>query len=330
MQKSRLDYTIADYTTGTISDATNGSKTITGSGTSWTSAMIGRYFMIATTTGDGVWYKITAVASTTSLTLEQPYNGTSIAAGSASYTIRKIFYDLPYDYEELINVTVQVGSNLYTPKECPTREFWDQINQVMYTSDYPEWFYIYQGQIGFYPIASSAGRQITYNYNRTVADISMADYTTGTVTATNGSTTITGSGTTFTAPMAGRWLKITPTDTAGASGDGIWYQIDAVASATSLTLVKAYQGATVSSGTAYIIGQMSILPDPYQDLPVYDAAALYYSSIKPEGERYQMFSNKYNTLHAGLIADHSQKTTDVSVHDEDVTVLNPNLVIWSN
>ena len=238
------------------------------------------------------------------------------------------FYNLPYDYEKLITTSITVGTQVYTPKEAPTRAFWDQLNSVSsFTSNFPEWFFIFNGQIGYYPTPSTSAFTITYVYDRLVIDLSMADYTTGTVTVTNGSTTVTGTGTTWTAPMVGRYIKITPTDTAGASGDGFWYQIATVASTTSLTLVKAYQGVTVSAGTAYAIGQMSVLPDAYQDLPVYDAVRLYYSSIKPEQERYNMYSQIWDRLHTGLIADHSDKTTDPTINDEDMYPINPNLYV---
>ena len=238
------------------------------------------------------------------------------------------FYNLPYDYEKLITTNITVGTQVYTPKEAPTRAFWDQLNSVStFTSNFPMWFFIFNGQIGYYPTPSTSAFTITYVYDRLVIDLSMADYTTGTVTVTNGSTTVTGTGTTWTAPMVGRYIKITPTDIAGASGDGFWYQIATVASTTSLTLVKSYQGVTVSAGTAYAIGQMSVLPDAYQDLPVYDAVRLYYSSIKPEQERYNMYSQIWDRLHTGLIADHSDKTTDPTINDEDMYPINPNLYV---
>lgn len=81
----------ADYTTGTITTLTNGTTTVTGSGTAWNASMVGRYLQIASTSaangGDNLWYEIAGVASSTSLTLVRAYGGTSISAGSASYTI---------------------------------------------------------------------------------------------------------------------------------------------------------------------------------------------------------------------------------------------------
>ena len=71
------DMTADDYTTGTIDAVANGSTTVTGSGTSWTSAMAGRYLQI---TSDGYWYKIASVTNSTTLELDIPYEGTTLTS----------------------------------------------------------------------------------------------------------------------------------------------------------------------------------------------------------------------------------------------------------
>lgn len=78
---------VADYTTGTVG-VTNASQTVTGSGTTWTTAMIGRWFVMndPAQQGQGYWYRISAVPSTTSLTLESAYVNTTVASG-ATYKI---------------------------------------------------------------------------------------------------------------------------------------------------------------------------------------------------------------------------------------------------
>ncbi len=78
------------YTTGTIT-ATNKSTTITGSGTTFTAQMVGRYFSVTDTagTGDGNWYRITGYNSATSLTIENQYDGATIAG--KTFTISEIF-----------------------------------------------------------------------------------------------------------------------------------------------------------------------------------------------------------------------------------------------
>lgn len=92
--KQTRDLNTADYTTGTITTATNGSKVITGSGTSWTAGMAGSFLRITSgnsaNLGDGNWYEIDTVDSATQITLQTVYQGTSIAAGSAAYTIGNV------------------------------------------------------------------------------------------------------------------------------------------------------------------------------------------------------------------------------------------------
>lgn len=75
--------TNANYSTGTIT-VTLDSATVTGSGTSWstvTNAIAGEYIQLP----DGKWYKITAIGSNTSLTVETAYKGST--ASGQSYVI---------------------------------------------------------------------------------------------------------------------------------------------------------------------------------------------------------------------------------------------------
>ena len=76
-----------DYTTGTITTLANEGTAITGSDSTWTAGMVGRYFKI---NADGQWYKISTFTSTTSIALQNEYQGTAIAAGSEAYTIGQI------------------------------------------------------------------------------------------------------------------------------------------------------------------------------------------------------------------------------------------------
>lgn len=70
-----------------------------------------------------------------------------------------------------------------------------------------------------------------------------ANYTTGTISVTNGDNTITGSGTTWntsTNAEAGEYIKLP---------DGKWYKIVSIASNTSLDVELNYQGATLAGQT---------------------------------------------------------------------------------
>lgn len=91
------DLSVDSYTTGTIA-TTNGGATITGSGTTFTAAMVGRYFQVTDGTGDGNWYRITGFTSTIVLTIENKYDGSSVSG--KSYIIAEIF-SLPEDMHML-------------------------------------------------------------------------------------------------------------------------------------------------------------------------------------------------------------------------------------
>jgi hypothetical protein len=69
--------TNAAYSTGTLT-VTNGSATVTGSGTTWdttTNAEVGEYIKLP----DSKWYKITAIGGATSITIESTYYGSTLA-----------------------------------------------------------------------------------------------------------------------------------------------------------------------------------------------------------------------------------------------------------
>jgi hypothetical protein len=83
-KRTQKDMTADDYTTGTITTLTNGARAVTGSGTTWTAPMVGRYFRI---NADGYWYEIQTFTSTTAITIRRDFEGTSIAAGTSAYTI---------------------------------------------------------------------------------------------------------------------------------------------------------------------------------------------------------------------------------------------------
>ncbi|MBZ5529721.1 MAG: hypothetical protein LAN71_17730 [Acidobacteriia bacterium] len=72
---------VADASNGTVT-LTNGSATVTGVSTSFTEAMEGRWFTVTTTSqqGQGYWYRVSSVTSTTVLTLETVWAGSNAAA----------------------------------------------------------------------------------------------------------------------------------------------------------------------------------------------------------------------------------------------------------
>lgn len=253
---------------------------------------------------------------------------------TASTVASTQFYDLPFDCDKVMDVKITNGTTVYSPEEVGSRDLWDRINSTTsVTAVEPIYWFVFNNQLGFYPAPSSAiTNGITFTYRQRVADLNVADYSTGTVDAvTNGSTTVTGSGTTWTSPMAGRWIRITKSNTAASAGDHMWYQISSVTNSTTLVLARAYNGTTLSAGAgaAYLIGQMPIFPEAFQTLPVYRALKIYFTSIQPEANQAAMYDRLYDVDLEKMKDDYGSRTLSPvltpSMGGRDI--VNPNLTI---
>jgi len=97
--------TVAEYDTGTVE--TNGTTTITGTDTVFTSGMVGRKFKV---TGWNEIYTISAFVSTTEITLNKAYNGDD--NDEASYKIYDDEVSLPSDCSEVIAVRQDINSKV--------------------------------------------------------------------------------------------------------------------------------------------------------------------------------------------------------------------------
>lgn len=228
-------------------------------------------------------------------------------------------YDLPYNIKTLVSVYVSVGNIRYQLTEAPNRTFWDSLNFVPYTSDIPQFYYIYNKKINIFPTPASSSNVITLNYKCRLRDLSQADYTTGTVVATSASSVITGTNTVFNADMIGRWIQI-----AQPTGDGQWYEIASWTSPTVIGLVNQYQGTTTAT-TAYTIGEMPLLAEDYQDLPLYRALSIYFTSRVPDPTRAKFYTDLYAEGEARLDAEFGSKSWSVAITPADIEVNNPNL-----
>jgi len=304
------------------------------------------------------------------------------------------FYNAPPQLKELINLTVSIGSVIWVPKVCPTREYWDALNVITFYQDFPSFFYLFNNQVGIFPIPASNGNPITINYQIRLTDLSQADYVTGTVstpytttltgapslgaisgtlsgnwtlptgiyyvvfsdgenrniTFTNGATTatwsggitgtptstltvssasggsiITGaSGASWTTSMAGRWIQISNANSNTTAGDNQWYPIASVIDSTHLSLKNIYTGTAVSGGS-YTIGEMPILAEDHQDLALYRALWIYFTSRVPNPTNAKLYKELYDEGYKILDAEFGQKTTNVELSDTQAPVYNPNL-----
>lgn len=250
--------------------------------------------------------------------LSQPQNWDFSEFTSTDVTVaNQQNYNFPYNYQKLNSVTVTVGTYRFPVKEVPSRDYWNQLQIVTnFTSNYPQWYFIDVGQIYFWPTPSTASQTITYSFKQLVRDLSIADYTTGTITLTNGSTTVTGAGTTFTAAMVGSYIQSTT--------DGFWYQISGFTSTTVLTLAKPF-GGTTASGLAFTIGQMPIIPETYQDALVHYAVWQYWLQNQ-DLQRAELYKRLYDEGILGLIRDHGTKVSSPVINERE-PIYNPNFFV---
>lgn len=149
--------TIAPYSTGTAT-CTNGSASIVGIGTIWSSSMVGRKIQLQ---GDQAHYYILTVNTPTSITLAVPYQGVSKVGGT--YNIYKDEYKLASDVQSY-NTLVQIQNSIPMVGIPPSR--FDQNFPTQQSFDSP--------------------------YLEMMEGTALDTYSTGSVTTTNLSNSITG------------------------------------------------------------------------------------------------------------------------------------------
>ena len=294
--------------------------------------------MLSTTALKNLYGKLSQNTTTENLdlglqimNLEHRYLLQKYFSNEGTYTTTTVaqqqFYKAPPNYSKLKTVTITIGVLQWTLTEIKTRQEWDKLNVFPYYADIPVNFFVYPGgdhgvQIGIWPIPSSNGNTITFNYKYRVPDLSLSDDTTGTVSVSNAGTAVTGASTAFVpttnSQLESRWIQISQN-----KGDNLWYQIASVSSTTALTLYQPYQGISVSGGS-FTIGQMPILMEDFHDMLVYKALVHYFSSIVDNPKKAAEFQNIYN-MKLELLEEYAgQKTVDVNLGRRPLS-RNPNL-----
>lgn len=320
---------------------------------SWSNGLVGSKFLLTNTVLSGATTAIlsTPWASTTGSYLIQfsdgetktvtlTANSTAVSwTGGLSSTVQAYIYTsinttslgvggvqtykLPPDYSKLKTGTLTIGSLKWTPTEILSRQEWDNLNVFPYYADIPNNFFIYNNQFSLWPIPSTTGNIISFNYKRRVPDLSLDDAIAGTVSVSVNGTTVTGSGTGWIPTVSNnnesRWIQF-----AQPTGDNLWYQVQSVDSATSLTLYDAYYGTTAISGGSYILGQMPLLVEDFQDMIIYGALMIYFSSIVSDDDKYKKFKALYDDRLELLSEYAGSKTVNVNLSRRGY-YQNPNL-----
>lgn len=314
----------AGATTATLSTAWTGS---TGALTSYFS--------------DGSSKSITYTASSTGISWTGGITGdveASVRTFRTDTTISTIgvqAYPIPANVSKIKNDTISVGQLVYTPAPVQSIQEWTMLNALPYTSDIPNYFYIYNNQVLFWPIPSTSGNLISFNYKARVADLTYADFAAGTVAGTAGSNALTGSSTTWntvgTYPLntdlsfANLMIAVTP-----PKGDGYWYPIQRFTSDTALQLNLPLINTPLSplTGAAYIIGQFPLLQEDFHDMLVYGALKIYFMSIVKDKDKYAMYDGLYQQKIELMEAYLSNKSVNVDL-GPSITQSNPNIYLYA-
>lgn len=190
---------------------------------------------------------------------------------TASLKASQQYYEFATEILRISEIRCLNGTNYYTPQYVANELEWNELNTISTSGNFPTHYFIRGfNEVGLYPIPSAnVTNGLVVSYEPQHADLSQDDFTTGTITVSNGSQTITHSATGFTPQMVGRWFQVTD------GTDPKWYKIGAYTSASALSLENYYEGIS-GSGRTFRIGEIMKLPNGYHDAPVMFALARYY------------------------------------------------------
>lgn len=210
---------------------------------------------------------------------------------TASTVVNQQYYHYPSGIVNIETATINLGTYTAPLEVINSQHNWDILNSIqIQASAVPQFIFPRRDDFGIWPTPQGV-YTINFNYHWRDRNLGVADYTTGTVTATNNSTTIVGVGTTWTSAMVGRWFVVTDTT---APGQGYWYRIAAFNSTTSLTIETSYE-ATTSAGVTYRIGQTPELPEEGHIILVDGATSDFYAGLMADIPNATWFNNKFWT-----------------------------------
>lgn len=217
------------------------------------------------------------------------------------------YYQFSMDVLRIASVRVLHGTFWYTPSLITSEEEWNQRNSITITGNYPL-FYFIRGfrEVGLLPIPAGdvvGGLEISFEPQHVL--LTQDDYTTGTITVSNGSTAITHSAAGFTPQMVGRYGQVTD------GTDGRWYRIASYTSTSQLNLENYYEGVS-GAGRTFRIGEAMKIPEAYQDAPVYYAVDRFYLTQNDQASAAQ-FSARFDAKVKSAKETYGRSTSHLGV-----------------
>jgi hypothetical protein len=170
----------------------------------------------------------------------------------------------------------------------------------------PRNYFPRRDDFGIWPIPRTLYSANLYYHYRD-RNLSVDDYTGGSITLTQSSNKVTGSGTTFTPAMVGRWLEVTdPT----IQGQGYFYRITHYTSATQVEFDSNWGGTTSSGISLYRIGETPEIPEDLQMYLVDGVTGGYLKDVRKDVTNATAFLNSFYT---GDLNNNSRKEDDPNI-----------------
>lgn len=224
-------------------------------------------------------------------------------------------YQTPIDCVRVIGMVGAVSETYQTPiKEVRSEFEWRQITAYPYESNWPAYYFMLGNDtLQLWPTPSQdVENGLRFYYQPQDFDMSVEDILSTTLgqtcTVVNGETTVTSTGSTFTNQLVGLWFQL----------QGVtnltWYEIVDVPNSSTLTLKSAFVGNS-GSGLNFRIGQLSILPTEYQDIPIHYALNLFFSG-KGNEARAAQHKNLFDAGVADAVQAYSSSTEGNVIFDD--------------
>lgn len=205
------------------------------------------------------------------------------------------YYQLPPDCVRVIGVDFVLSVDRRQPiRQVRSEYVWRKMNYANQKSNWTSYYFVKGAdEVGLYPTPSDAlTNGIIIYYEPRAYNLSQEDFTTGTITLTNGSTTVTHSGTSFNEKMVGRYLITTD------GSDGYAYKVASYTNSSTLVLEEPYIGIS-GAGITFVIGESFSFPEEYHDTPLDYALSRYFEMHNnPERANYHNMKFKEAVLEA--------------------------------
>jgi len=263
---------IPTYTTGTVSVSVGGT-TVTGVGTTFTSAMTAEEGYKITIQGNRDIYTFEYV-SPTSGTISPALSGPNDMTGR-TFKLFKDEYDLAADFDRFLK-----NGSIYVRADGRNQDIIKEVPKDFFEEDFVNTHQDPIRRVNRSRINLNTGRRMVrvnpypkeaynYPYEYYFKLVAMSDYVAGTVLVTNASTTVTGTNTFFTSNIsAGDFFRV---DGNGTSEASLWYKVASVTDDNNFELEVAY-GESTETDMAYTVSTSpSSFPSEFHEFILYDA-----------------------------------------------------------